>query len=104
MRSSWEETFPRTPSYREVTPPRPVTINLGQALARDNPSLRTVNPLRISAGGLRLTGYADAQLHAWVRLDTGVWLARCTFTARSGNRRAALTVTQWVPASAIDLQ
>jgi hypothetical protein len=47
----WDESFPRTPSYREVTPAQPVTINLDQALARDNPSLRTTNPLRVSAGG-----------------------------------------------------
>jgi len=50
----WDESFPRTPSYREVTPAQPVVINLDQALARDNPSLRTTNPLRVSAGGLRL--------------------------------------------------
>jgi len=37
----WNESFPRTPSYRQVTPPQPVTINLDQALARDNPPLRT---------------------------------------------------------------
>ncbi len=36
-----DESFPRTPSYREVTPTQPVSINLDQALARDNPSLRT---------------------------------------------------------------
>ncbi len=24
----WEESFPRTPSYREVTPAQPVVINL----------------------------------------------------------------------------
>jgi len=52
----WDESFPRTPSYREVTPPRPVTINLDQALARDNPSLRTTNPLRVSAGGCLYCG------------------------------------------------
>ncbi len=51
----WNETFPRTPSYRQVTPPQPVSINLDQALARDNPPLRTTNPLRVTAGGLQLT-------------------------------------------------
>jgi len=48
----WNETFPRTPSYRQVTPPQPVSINLDQALARDNPPLRTrtpsVSPLAVS--------------------------------------------------------
>ncbi len=85
----WNESFPRSPSYREVTPSQPVTINLDQALARDNPPLRTVNPLRVTAGGLRLTGYCPGQLHAWVRLNTGSWLGECTFTVHSGNHRAA---------------
>ena len=97
----WNESFPRSPSYREVTPSQPVTINLDQALARDNPPLRTVNPLRVTAGGLRLTGYCPGQLHAWVRLNTGSWLGECTFTVHSGNHRAALDFRQWLPSSAI---
>jgi len=100
MRSSlggwWDESFPRTPSYREVTPAQPVSINLDQALARDNPSLRTTNPLRVSAGGLRLTGYCPGRLHTW--------MGECTFTVHSGNRRAALELRQWLPASAITPQ
>ncbi len=83
----WDESFPRTPSYREATPPQPVVINLDQALARDNPSLRTTNSLRVSAGGLRLTGYCAGQLHAWVRLTTGTWMGECTCTVHSGNHR-----------------
>ncbi len=51
MTGRWDESFPGTPSYRELAPPQPVVINLDQALARDNPSLRTTNPLRVSAGG-----------------------------------------------------
>ena len=99
-----DETFPRTPSYRHVTPPQPVSINLDQALARDNPPLRTTNPLRVTAGGLRLTGYCSGQLHAWVRLNTGTWMGECTFTVHSGNHRAALDLRQWLPASAITPQ
>jgi len=83
----WNESFPRTPSYRQVTPPQPVTINLDQALARDTP-LRTVNPLRVTAGGLRLTGYCPGHLHAWVRLTTGTCWGFCSFVAHSGNHRA----------------
>ncbi len=97
----WNESFPRTPSYRQVTPPQPVTINLDHALARDNPPLRTVNPLRVTAGGLRLTGYCPGQLHAWVRLNTGSWLGECTFTVDSGKHRSAPDFRQWLPASAI---
>ncbi len=97
----WNESFPRTPSYRQVTPPQPVSINLDQALARDNPPLRTVNPLRVTPGGLRLTGYCPGQLHAWVRLTTGTWLGFCSFVAHSGNHRATLELCQWLPASAI---
>lgn len=97
----WDESFPHSPSYRTVAPPQPVTINLDQSLARDNPPLRTRNPLWIAAGGLRLTGYCTGTLHAWVRLNTGTWLAECSFTAHSGNRRAALHLRQWLPASSI---
>ncbi len=100
----WNETFPRTPSYRQVTLPRPVRINLDQALARDNPPLRTTNPLRVSAGGLRLTGSCAGLLHAWVRLNTGTSMGECTFTVRSGNRRAALDLRQWLLAGAITPQ
>jgi len=100
----WNETFPRTPSYRQVTPPQPVSINLDQALARDNPPLRTTNPLRVTAGGLRLTGSCPGLLHAWVRLNTGTWMGECTFTVHSGNHRAALELRQWLPAGAITPQ
>ena len=96
-----ERVVPAHPVYRQVTPPQPVIINLDQALARDNPSLRTVNPLRVTAGGLRLTGYCTGQLHAWVRLTTGTWLGFCYFLAHSGNHRATLELRQWLPASAI---
>ncbi len=97
----WNESFPRTPSYRQVTPPQAVTINLDQALARDNPPLRTANPLRVTAAGLRLTGYCPGQLRAWVRLTTGTWLGLCFFLAHSGNHRATLELRQWLPASAV---
>jgi len=101
VKARWNESFSRTPSYREVTPPQPVTINLDQALARDNPSLRTTNPLRVTAAGLRLTGYCSGHLHAWIRLTTGTWLGLCSFVAHSGNDRATLEMRQWLPASAI---
>ncbi len=101
QRTPWDESFPRTPAYREVTPPQPVTINLDQAVARDNPPLRTVNPLRVTAGGLRLTGHCPGQLHTWARLNTGTWLAECSFTVHSGNHRGTLDLRQWLPASAI---
>jgi hypothetical protein len=97
----WDESFPRTPSYLEVVPPQAVTINLDQALARDNPSLRTSNPLRVTAGGLKLTGYCPGHLHAWIQLNTGTWMGCCTFTAHSGNQRGQLDLRQWLPASAI---
>jgi len=46
--------IPRTPTYREVTPPLPVTINLDQAIARDNPPLRSANPLWVTAYSIKL--------------------------------------------------
>jgi len=80
------------------------SCNLDQALARDNSCLRTMNPLRVSAGGRRLSGYCPGLLHAWVRLTTGTWMGECTFTVRSGNQRAALELRQWLSASAITPQ
>jgi hypothetical protein len=81
-----------------------VSNNLEQALARDNPSLRTTNPLRVTAGGLQLTGSCPGLLHAWVRLNTGTWMGECTFTVRSGNHRAALDLRQWLTASVLTPQ
>ncbi len=100
----WDESFPRTPSYREVTPAQPVVINLDQALARDNPSLRTTNPLRVRRGGSAPQRLLSRPAACWVRLTTGTWMGECTFTVHSGNHRAALELRQWLPASAITPQ
>jgi len=62
--------YPRTPTYREVRPPLPVTINLNQAIARDNPPLRSANPQWVTAYSIKLTGYCPGLLHAWLRLST----------------------------------
>ncbi len=97
----WDESFPRTPAYREVNPPRPVTINLDQAVARDNPPLRTVNPLWVTAYSIKLTGYCPGLLHAWLRLGTGVWLAECSCVVHSPNNDARHNLRQWMPASAL---
>ncbi len=99
MRSSgWRDgSIPHPPCYRDVSPPQPVTIDLDQALARDNPPLRSVRPLWVTAAGLKLTGSAAGELHAWIRLDTGTWLGLCVFVAHSGNQRAQLQLRQWVP-------
>ncbi len=49
-------------------------VNLDHALARDSASLRTVHPLRVTAGGLRLSGYPgtctprSAQYHQLARV------------------------------------
>jgi len=95
----WDESFPRTPSYREVTPAQPVTINLDQALARDNPSLRTTNPLRVSAGGLRLTGYCPGRLHAlgqaeYRHLDGGMHVHRAQRQPPGSTGAAAMVARQ----------
>ncbi len=79
-----------------------MTINLDQALARDNPPLRSVNPLWVTAYSIKLTGYSPGLLHAWLRLNTGVWLAQCTFTVTSANHRERQQLRQWVPASALN--
>jgi len=96
-----EEPYPRTPTYREVRPPLPVTINLDQAIARDNPPLRSVNPLWVTAYSIKLTGYCPGMLHAWLRLGTGVWLAECSCIVHSPNNDARHGLRQWMPASAI---
>lgn len=84
-----------------MCPPRPITIDLTTAIHRDNPSLRTTLRLRIGAAGLNLDGTTTGVLHAWARLNTGTWLARCSFDVRTGNRLGYLSITQWVPASTI---
>jgi len=33
-------------------------------------------------------------------LDTGTWLAECSFTEHSGNHRGTLDLRQWLPATA----
>jgi len=94
----WDESFPGTPSYREVTPAQRVVINLDQALARDNPSLRTTNTLRVSAGGLRLSGYCPGRLHAWVIHDRyvegGVHVHRAQRQPPGSTAAAALVARQ----------
>ncbi len=96
-----EVAYPRTPTYREVRPPQPVTINLDQAIARDNPALRSANPLWVTAYSIKLTGYCPGLLHAWLRLSTGVWLAECSCIVHTPNNDTRHNLRQWVPASAI---
>ncbi len=94
----WNESFPRTPSYRQVTPPQPVSINLDQALARDNPPLRTVNPLRVTAGGLRLTGYCPRPAARLGQIDyrhlAGILFLRRTQRQPPGHPRAVAMATR----------
>ena len=96
-----EVAYPRTPTYRKVRPPLPVTINLGIAIARDNPPLSSDNPLWVTAYSINLTGYSPGLLHAWLRLNTGTWLAECSCIVHSPNKQARHHLRQWVPTSAI---
>jgi len=83
-----------------VNPSKPVEVELGAILALDPRATRSTI-LRIRAARLDLTGTTSGELLAWARLTDTTWIALVQFTARTGNRRGALTMCQWVPARAV---
>jgi hypothetical protein len=94
----WDESFPRTPSYREVTPAQPVTINLDQALARDNPSLAHREPAPRECGGSapqRLLSRPAARLgQAHDRYLDGGMHVHCAQRQPAGSTGAAAMVAR----------
>jgi hypothetical protein len=57
--------------------------------------------LKISKGGLELTGYAPGELLAWARSSSGSWVACVRFVVRPVNKRGQVPMMQWVPATSI---
>ncbi|WP_280442942.1 hypothetical protein [Nocardia brasiliensis] len=80
-----------------------VVVDLGQAMPTQRAKFRTSVGLRISSGGLRLTGSVPGTLYAWARAWDGVWLGLVEFTVRTGNGRGQLDVKQWCPQYALTL-
>lgn len=101
MFEKWPEEF--TPSLRRVVEPAmPVTVDLGQAIATRSPRFGANNvALRISSGGLRLTGTVPGVLYAWARAWDGAWLGLVEFTVQTGNGRGQLDLRQWCPEHAL---
>jgi len=99
--------YPRTPTYRKVRPPlgddqpRHSDRPRQPPLSSDNPPLSSDNPLWVTAYSINLTGYSPGLLHAWLRLNTGTWLAECSCIVHSPNKQARHHLRQWVPTSAI---
>ncbi|MFE5290304.1 hypothetical protein ACFRAQ_35590 [Nocardia sp. NPDC056611] len=86
-----------TPSLRrEVTPPRPVLIDLGTAIPTHSPAFgANETPLRVRAGGLELTGQVPGYLHAWARSRDGDWIALVSLTVKTSNRQGSMEIQQW---------
>ncbi len=59
---------------RVVDPPLPVIVDLA-SLFPMGPGLPNTQPLKITKGGLHLTGYATGELLAWARSSSGAWIA-----------------------------
>ncbi|MFG1796671.1 hypothetical protein [Nocardia sp. NPDC049149] len=97
MFDRWPDEF--SPSLRRVLdPPMPVVVDLGQAIPTHRAKFGTGGvPLRVSSGGLRLTGTVPGVLYAWARAWDGVWLGLCEFTVHTGNDRGQLDMRQWCP-------
>lgn len=98
----WEESSAATPTVRRVDPPRPITVDVDRALPlgrNTQPANRL--PLRVRSMGLRLAGAMAADLHAWLQLVDGQWLAAITLTVPSGRGREHVSLELIVPADSV---
>ena len=100
MFERWKAVYDPKP-WREVRPPRPVTIDVSAAMAHHGGRAANDLPLRVRAEGLDLDVQVPGLLHAWARTSRGEWLASCTFTIPTGNKLGSLEVTHWCPAAAV---
>lgn len=85
---------------RVVDPPLPVIVDLG-SLFPPGPGLANTQPLRITKGGLNVTGYATGELLAWARSSSGAWLACVRFVVKPVNKTGQVPMLQWMPAVSI---
>jgi len=104
MFEDWPDNFD-PPSYMEVDPPSPVTVDLAAAIPTAARVFRRDQlPLRIKSGGLDLTGRIPGLLHAWARSADGTWIGLVEFVVSTGNKRGRLKMRQWCPRRALEQQ
>lgn len=85
---------------RVVDPPLPVIVDLA-SLFPPGPGLPNTQQLKITKGGLALTGYATGELLAWARSSTGAWIACVRFVVEPVNKHGQVPMLQWLPAASI---
>lgn len=102
MFEDWPDRF-TPPLRREVNPPQPVLVDLAKAIpiSHRGPFGRNRLPMRVTAGGLILTGQTPGRLHAWARTSDGPWLGLVEFVLVTGNQFGRLPVTQWCQQEAL---
>ncbi len=93
----WPETLG---NGRLVDPPLTVTVDLG-ALFPPGPGQSNTQPLRISKGGLAVTGYAAGELLAWARTTSGAWIGCVRFVVEPANKLGQVPMLQWMPSTSI---
>ena len=95
---SWPDAFPDRPNRRLVNPPQAVVVDVGRIMPIPADTVRSV-PLRVSRGGVRLTGDAHGELLAWARVYDGHWIALVRVVVKAG--QGQLPMIQWVPAATV---
>jgi len=95
--ASWPETMG---NGRVVDPPLPAIVDLA-SLFPLGPGLSNTQPLKITKGGLALTGYAPGELLAWARSSSGAWIGCVRFVVEPVNKRGQVPMMQWMPAASI---
>ncbi|MGW5520026.1 hypothetical protein [Nocardia africana] len=104
MFEEWPDSM--QPSLRRVVdPPRPVMVDLNLAIPTRQASFgRNKLPLRVKAGGLKLSEPVEGWLYAWARVTNGEWIAFVTFEMVTGNGRGRVKAAQWCPAAALSMR
>lgn len=94
---SWPETLG---NGRVVDAPLPVTVDLA-SLFPPGPGRSNTQPLRISKGGLALTGYAAGELLAWARSSSGAWIGCVRLVVEPVNGLGQVPMLQWMPSTSM---
>ena len=104
MFEEWPTSEVLGPPFRMVVdPPEPVTVDLDIAIPSTAPGFGGSRmPLRVTAGGLVLSGRIPGLLHAWARSADGTWIGLVEMTVTTGNKRGKLPMLQWCPRRALE--
>lgn len=95
MFDDWPDSFEPT-ARRVVDPPVAVTVDLGLAIPTAGSKFGANElPMRVRAGGLRVSGQVPGTLFAWARTSSGDWLGLAEFTISTANERGRLPMKQW---------